>query len=91
MRVVRLLVLLALVPLALLSLRETQRATACAGDYDPRTRACDARSFQAPPPFRMGRRDVLAGAAAVALFGAATAVVLRRLALRRRERSDSPP
>ena len=84
MRRVRLLVLLALVPLALLTLRQTQRSAACAGDYDPRTRECDARSFQSPPPFHMGRRDVLLGAAAVALAGLATAVVLRRLAIRRR-------
>jgi hypothetical protein len=84
MRAARLLVLLALVPLALLTLRQTQRVAACAGEYDPRTGECDARSFQAQPPFHMGRRDVLIGAAAVALLGAATAVVLRRLAVRRR-------
>jgi hypothetical protein len=88
MRAVRLVVLLALVPLALLTLRQTQRVTACAGDYDPRTRECDTRSFQAPPPFQMGRRDVLVGAVLVALAGAATAVVLRRLAIRRRTLHD---
>lgn len=84
MRAARLLVLLALVPLALLTLRQTQRAAACGGDHDARTGECDARSFQAPPPFYLGRRDVLLGAAAVAAVGAVTAVVLRRLALRRR-------
>lgn len=84
MRAVRLLVLLALVPLALLTLRQTQRHNACRGDLDPVTGQCDARSFQAPQPWQMGRRDVLAGAVLVALAGAVTAVVLRRLAIRRR-------
>jgi hypothetical protein len=84
MRRIRPLLLLALAALALLSLRETQRVSACPGGYDPRTGACDTRSFQAPRPVYMGRRDVLLGAVAVALVGAATAVLLRRLALRRR-------
>jgi|GEM_PF-6307871 len=83
MRAVRLLVLLVLVPLALLTLRETQARSGCAGTYDAATGECDARSFQAQPPFHMGRRDVLLGALAVALAGAATAVLLRRRALRR--------
>lgn len=83
MRRIRPLLLLALVALALLSLRETRRVNACPGGELPRRGRCDARSFQAPQPFRMGRREVLLGAAAVAFAGAATAVVLRRLALRR--------
>ncbi|HEY0016616.1 MAG TPA: hypothetical protein VGC13_09870 [Longimicrobium sp.] len=90
MRAVRLLLLVALVPLALLSLRRTQTVEACTGrggTWDARTGKCDTRSFQSEPPFHVGRRDVVLGAVLVALGGAATAVLLRRLAVRgRRER-----
>jgi hypothetical protein len=83
MRRIRPLLLLALVALALLSLRETRRVSACPGGELTRRGRCDAPSFQAPQPFLMGRRDVLLGAVVVALAGAATAVVLRRITVRR--------
>ena len=85
LRRVRLLVLLALVPLALLSLRQTQTVGACTGrggTWDERTGKCDTRSFQSRPPFHAGRRDVVLGAALVALAGAGVAILLRRRALR---------
>lgn len=84
MRRIRPLLLLALVALALLTLRETQRVNACPGGELTRRGRCDAPSFQAPQPFHMSRRDVLLGAVAVALAGAATAAWLtRRVTVRR--------
>ena len=87
-RRLRPLLLLLILPLALLSLRETYRAGACSsrgGQYDHRTRECDAATFQAGSAPAFPRRgQVLLGAAAVAAAGAGVAVWLRRRALRER-------
>jgi hypothetical protein len=86
---IRPLLLLALVALTLLSLRETRRVGACTargGSLDPETGRCDAASFQGEPAQApLGRRQVVGGAVLVALAGAATAVLLRRRALRERK------
>jgi hypothetical protein len=86
MRRIRPLLLLALVPLALLSLRETRRVGACTGrggTYDHQTGRCDAVSFQGEPARApLGRGAVVGGAVLVALAGAGTAVLLRRRAIR---------
>ncbi len=87
-RRLRPLLLLLILPLALLSLRETRRVSACVGrggSIDPATGQCDAPSFQAdrPPPLpRQG--EVLIGAVLAAAAGAGVAVWLRRRALRGR-------
>ncbi len=87
-RRLRPLLVLLIVPLALLSLRETSTVSACSargGRYDPATRHCDAASFQSGEPARPLRRSqVLLGAALVALSGAGVAVYLRKRAVRER-------
>lgn len=86
MRRIRPLLLLALVALALLSLRETRRVGACTGrggTYDHATGRCDAASFQGEPaPAPLGRRAVAGGAVLVAVAGAGVAVWLTRRARR---------
>lgn len=89
LRWLRPLLLLVIVGMALLSLRETSAVTACqarGGEYDRFWRRCDAASFQQRPVFRpfVRRREVLAGAALVALMGAGVAVWLCRRAVRAR-------
>ena len=90
MRRIRPLLVLALAAAAFLSLRETGRVSACAargGSYDPATRRCDAIAFQQEPAPRFAtRREVVGGAALVALAGAGVAVYL---AGRGRRRSPS--
>lgn len=88
MRRIRPLLVLALAVLAFLSVRETQRAGACAGrggTYDRATGRCDAVAFQGEPardPLR--HRQVLGGAVVVALMGAGVAVYLARRGRQRR-------
>jgi hypothetical protein len=91
-RRLRPLLVLMIVPLALLSLRETSLVSACSGrggHYDHATRHCDAASFQADddsaPPLQ--RDQVLLGAVLVAAAGAAVAGYLHRSAVRKREQS----
>lgn len=87
MRRLRLLVLLALVPLAFVSLRETAAVNRCleaGGSYDYRARRCDMAVQHEYQPF-LQRHSVLLGAVVVALAGLGVAVYLRGRAVRRRE------
>lgn len=90
MRRLRLLLLLALIPLALVSLFETRAVNGCTergGSYDHATRQCDMAATHAYEPF-LERHAVLLGAVVVALTGAGVAVWLRRRALRDRQSPD---
>lgn len=86
MRRVRLLLLLVLLPLAVISLRETLAVDGCldaGGSYDYKAGECDMTTSHSYEPF-MDRHGVLIGATLVALIGAGVAVWLRRRALRER-------
>jgi hypothetical protein len=85
MRRLRLLVLLALLPLAFVSLRETAAVDRCremGGSYDHRGRRCDMAATHEYEPF-LQRHAVLLGAVVVALAGLGVAVYLRGRVVRR--------
>ena len=85
MRRLRLLVLLALLPLAFVSLRETAAVDRCldaGGSYDYRARRCDMAVTHPHQPF-LQRHSVLLGGVVVALAGLGVAAYLRGRAVRR--------
>jgi hypothetical protein len=84
-RGLRLVLVLTLLPLAFVFLRESLAVDGCldsGGSYDYQHGRCDLTRSHTYEPF-LDRHAVLLGATAVALAGAATAVLLRRRALRR--------
>lgn len=86
MRRLRLLIVLALLPLAFVSLRETAAVDRCleaGGSYDYRGRRCDMAVTHEYEPF-LQRHSVLLGAVVVALAGLGVAVYLRGRGMRRR-------